>query len=159
MIRYALKCRHGHRFESWFQSARAFDALAAGGHLTCPECGTTEVTKALMAPSVAAEAEAPMPAPSPLPANGAAPAQVPSEPPSTPLPPRVAQAMAKLRAFVEARSDYVGTRFVTEVRQIRDGDAEERPIHGEASPDDVRELLDEGVPLLPLPFRDRRSNN
>jgi len=63
MIRYALKCSEGHVFDSWFQSARAFDALAAAGHLSCAECGSASVEKTLMAPKVVAPADVPVRAP------------------------------------------------------------------------------------------------
>lgn len=149
MIRYALKCPEGHRFESWFQNAGAYDALAAGGRVSCPECGATQVEKCLMTPDVrpkradspGAQAEAPTPA--------------------HPLAPDTAQqkALAELRAKVEAESDYVGASFAREARAIHDGDAPERPIYGEARVDEAVALIEDGVPIAPLPFTPTRKTN
>jgi hypothetical protein len=152
MIRYALRCSAGHAFESWFRSAEAFETLRAGGHVSCPVCGATEVDKALMAPQVrparkaaaVAQAEAPAPeAPGPL---------------AAPQSPREA-ALAELRRRIEERSEYVGLGFAAEARRIHAGDAPERPIHGEARIEEARALLDEGVPVAPLPFLPARKAN
>lgn len=143
MIRYALKCRDGHSFDSWFQSVNAFDALARSGRLECPVCGSAHVEKALMTPRIASEAET---------------TPVPVEPENAPAPP-VDEAIEKLRKVVEAESDYVGRRFATEARAIHDGAQPGRAIHGEADAREVRGLLEDGVPILPLPFRDPRGTN
>lgn len=146
MIQYALKCQDGHGFESWFKSADAFDALAKAGHLSCAVCGSPEVSKAIMAPRVAAPREA---APPP-PAEAKAPApRAPEE--------ALARALSELRRRVEANSDYVGRRFAQEARAMHLGDKPERAIYGEARPEEARQLLEEGVPLLPLPFTPKKK--
>ena len=137
MIRYALSCKDGHAFESWFKSASAYDALAAGGHVACPVCGSVDVAKALMAPAVATTAPAPL-----------------SEP-ANPL----EEAMRALRRQVEENSEYVGMNFATEARRMHTGDAPERAIYGEARPDEAKRLIEDGVPVAPLPFFPARKAN
>jgi hypothetical protein len=135
MIRYSLRCAHGHAFESWFQSAAAFDTLTARQAVTCIECGTAQVEKSLMAPSVATAAQLHQP-------KGDREA-----------------AVAALRRHVEENSDYVGLNFVTEARRMHAGELPERAIHGEARLDEARALLEEGVPVAPLPFLPARKVN
>ena len=138
MIRYTLSCADGHRFDSWFASAEAFDGLSASGHLSCAVCGSDKVEKALMAPSVRADKdEAKLSAP-------ASPAE---------------QALAELRRHVEENSEYVGMSFAKEARAIHDGAAPERPIYGEARAEEARKLIEDGVPVAPLPFRPKSKAN
>lgn len=139
MIRYTLKCAKGHDFDSWFQSAAAFDKLVAAGHLACAICGETGVEKALMAPAVA---------------HGDAPRPDLSAPHSP-----VEAAMAELRRQVEANSEYVGLGFAAEARAMHEGTTPARSIYGEAKPEEARKLLEDGVPVAPLPFLpDRKAN-
>ena len=138
MVRYSLSCADGHHFESWFQSAKAFDDLAARGLVTCAECGSPHVAKALMAPSVATSR--------------------PEAPLSTPRSPREAM-LARIRRHVEENSDYVGLSFAAEARAIHEGTAPERNIWGEAKPEEAKALLEEGIPIAPLPFVPKRSAN
>lgn len=152
MIRYALTCANDHDFESWFQSAGAFDRLAAAGHVACAVCGSTEVTKTLMAPVVrparrAAEKAADR-------AEGAAETR-PLSGPRTPA----EQALAALRRQVEENSDYVGLNFAAEARAMHEGDIPERSIYGEARADEARQLIEDGIPVAPLPFRPARKTN
>lgn len=161
MIRYMLKCSEEHQFESWFRSAEAFETLCEAGQLSCPTCGSSQVFKAMMAPRVSTTRKAESLAPEPeVPA-----ASAPSATQTTPMePPRptaqdVEQAVAKLRAEVEANSDYVGVEFAKEARKIHDGEAPARAIYGEAKLDDAKALLEEGVPVLPLPFTPKRKLN
>ena len=142
MIRYALSCPTGHGFESWFQSAAAFDSLQGAGHLSCPVCGSAEVAKSVMAPSVA-------PGRGEMQRGGEL-----SQPGSE----REA-ALIKLRRHVAENSEYVGMEFVSEARRIHDGDAPERSIYGEARPDEARRLIEDGVPVAPLPFLPQRKVN
>jgi hypothetical protein len=129
MIRYTLQCPDGHRFESWFQNAAACEKLAAVGQLTCPQCGSTDIGKSLMAPPVRpARKGAP---------EAAAPAR--SDAPSD---------LARLKAKIEA-----------EARAIHDGDAPERPIYGEARPAEAMRLIEDGIPVAPLPFMPTRKTN
>ena len=139
MIRYSLRCAKGHEFESWFASAAAFDDLRAAGRLTCIECGTTDVEKAPMAPAVGSKSvDKPDLA---QPAN------------------EIDTKLEALRKEVEANSDYVGLSFAKEARAIHDGDAPERSIYGEARPDEAKKLIEDGVPVAPLPFVPKRKAN
>lgn len=151
MIRYALRCRSGHDFESWFRSAEAYDTLRAAGHVACPECGVSEVEKALMAPQV-------RPARRKAAAAPPAPAEAPAAPLSAPASEREAR-LAALRREIEAKSEYVGMQFAAEARRIHAGDAPERSIHGEARIEEARALVEEGVPVAPLPFLPARKAN
>jgi hypothetical protein len=149
MIRYALACDAAHDFESWFPSGEAYEAQVARGLVACPACGSTRVEKRIMAPAVARtdKARAPVPA-VPTPA-------APAEPqPVAVLGERERELRAMLRALrehVTRTADYVGDRFAEEARAIHYGDEEERSIYGEASAEEVRALLDEGVEIAPLP--------
>jgi hypothetical protein len=138
MIQYALKCVEGHDFDSWFQSAAAYDKLRAAGHVSCAVCGSTEVDKALMAPRVN-QGEA-----APLTGGPRHPAE---------------QALAELKRRVETEADYVGQNFVSEARAMHDGTVPERAIWGEARVDEARALAEDGVPVAPLPFRPTRKSN
>ena len=158
MIRYALNCDKDHGFESWFQSAAAFERLQATGMLACSVCGSTKVEKSLMAPTVrlGRKAQAAVPTPKPKPEPPSAPdATRPLATPSTQL----EIALRALRAEVEANSEYVGADFAAQARAIHDGDAPERAIYGEARGDEARALIEDGVPVAPLPFTPRRKAN
>lgn len=184
MINYSLKCADGHSFDSWFQSAAAFDKLAAAGLVTCSFCGSTKVEKAIMAPRVrtgrkavsaigeperaeAAEAEAAVPQSAAVTGQGAEVTQdspVPVGPGalSTPATERAGQmerALGELRRQVEKNSDYVGNDFASEARAMHLGEAPERAIYGEAKPDEAKALIEEGIPVLPLPFGRTRKTN
>ena len=135
MIRYDLICPADHRFDSWFSTAAGFDTLKAAHQVACPFCGSTVIEKALMAPAVATDRTRPI---------------------STPRDGREA-ALAALREKVEQGSDYVGMNFVAEARAIHAGDAPERSIYGEAKPEEARALIEEGVPVAPLPFMPTRK--
>ncbi len=138
MIRYTLICDQDHQFESWFQSSEAFDALAKAGHLACAVCASTTVSRALMAPSVPAKGNK---------TDLSAPMSDAEE------------SMTKLRKEVEDKSDYVGKNFADEARKMHLGDAPERAIWGETKLDDAKKLIDDGVPVMPLPFVPKRKTN
>ncbi len=148
MIQYALKCADGHDFDSWFQSAEAFDKLAAAGLVQCAVCGGSKVEKAMMTPRVRPGRKAAKPAPE----------QMPDRPLSKPAS-AAEQAIAELRRKIEESSDYVGMNFASEARAIHQGEAPERPIYGEAKMDEARALIEEGVPVAPLPFMPNRKTN
>lgn len=141
MIRYALRCKEGHDFDGWFRSSEGYEALRASRQVACTICGATEVEKALMAPRVAADAP-----PSP------------ARPLSQPRDGREA-ALQKLRDHVEANSDYVGLSFADEARAMHEGRSESRAIHGEARAEDARALIEDGVPIAPLPFTPKQKAN
>ena len=145
MIRYTLKCDKEHSFDSWFASAAAFEALQARGMVSCTICGSTAVEKALMVPAVRPARKAAKP-----PA-----AETPLSAPQTGM----EEAFAAMRQAVEANSDYVGVNFVSEARAMHEGAKPERAIHGEARLDEAKALLDDGIPVMPLPFLPKRSRN
>ncbi|MEQ9259106.1 MAG: DUF1178 family protein [Roseovarius sp.] len=155
MIQFTLKCDKDHRFESWFQSADAYEKLRAAGHVACAVCGSTTVEKALMAPHVqASRKKAKAPERPDAPADTA---QAPG-PLSRPASPAEA-ALAEFRRKIESNSEYVGLNFAREARQIHEGTAPERSIYGEARPEEAARLIEDGVPVTPLPFVPGRKSN
>ncbi|MFZ9950164.1 MAG: DUF1178 family protein [Gemmobacter sp.] len=154
MIRYDLRCRQGHEFDSWFSSSSGFESLRAAGHLSCPICGGTEIDKALMAPALGRAAGAADAA-----AEVAPPHEAPTPEAGAITPAQRAALIAELRARIEASSDYVGLSFATEARRMHEGDIPGRPIHGEAHPDEARQLIEDGIPVAPLPFVPTRRRN
>lgn len=145
MIRYTIACDEGHSFESWFQSADAFDTLSARSLVSCALCGTTKVSKALMAPTVRTTAPQGVPAPTDGP-NGLS---------QTDL----AERLDEMRRHIEENADYVGLSFAAEARAMHDGDVPERAIYGEARLDEARKLIEDGIPVAPLPFLPKRHAN
>jgi hypothetical protein len=158
MIRYALQCEHGHAFESWFQNSAAFDKQAKRNLVTCPICSSAKVEKAIMAPRLsrtdavdpAIVAPAAPAAPLPVPAPAAAAKQ-----PLAIMSPHERELRKKLKELREAitrNADYVGPRFPEQARKIHYGETEQRSIYGEASPDEAKELHEEGIEFHPLPI-------
>jgi len=154
MIHYHLRCEQGHAFESWFQSSSAYEAQEKRKLVSCPSCGSSKVERAIMAPQVVSKKGRESGAPAPV-APVAAPATEVAAPASTPL--LMAQErelrakLKELRDHIVKNADNVGERFPTEARKMHYGDIEHRPIYGEASPDEARSLIDEGVEVTPLP--------
>lgn len=153
MIHYNLRCERGHAFESWFQSSSAYEAQEKRKLVNCPACGSAKVERAIMAPQIVSKKgrESTEPAPAPVPT---ATTEVTS-PVSTPL--LMAQErelrakLKELRDHIVKNADNVGERFPNEARKMHYGDIEHRPIYGEASPDEARALIEEGVEVTPLP--------
>lgn len=151
MIRYALICDAAHEFESWFASSASFDEQAKRGFVTCPVCNSAKVERAVMAPNVARTdlgPKAPQPAVEASAPVAAAPAPVAliSEKEKA-----FREMVAALHQHVSENAEHVGQRFADEALKIHHGEAEERAIYGEATPDDARMLHEEGVEFLPLP--------
>ena len=134
MIVFDLKCGHGHVFEAWFGSSEDYQGQLARGLVSCPLCGAQDIQKAVMAPAVAAKGNQRQMRPS---AAGSETADM-------------AKLLAAQRAL-EAQSDWVGPHFATEARARHEAGTT-RPVHGEASLAEVKSLLDDGVPVVPLPF-------
>lgn len=132
MIKYQLRCESGHEFEGWFRNSADFEAQAADGLLECPACASKQIEKAIMAPSVTTGVRS----------RGDRLGEM-----------RVAMIDAARRArdYVERNFDYVGERFPEEARQIHYGEKESRGIYGEATNKEVKELIEEGVSVAPLP--------
>ena len=155
MIRYSLVCDKGHEFESWFADSAAYDKQAKRKLVSCPACGSVKVEKALMTPRVSASkkrrAAAPMPAETPAPEAAA---------PETPAPvammsPQESELRAKLKELREhltKNSDNVGAKFPEEARKMHYGETEHRSIYGVASPDEAKDLAEEGIEFHPLPM-------
>jgi len=154
MILYRLKCKKGHEFEAWFANSGAFDVQQKRGLLSCPECATNKVGKALMTPRVAKPAT---PRPAKKVAEGEA---APRRPDTQRLAAHgeLATAMRKLRADVEANSEYVGARFCEEARKIHYEEAPARGIHGEATAEEAKALREEGIEFFPLPLLPEERN-
>jgi hypothetical protein len=154
MIRYRLKCDRRHEFEGWFANSGTFDKQAKRGQITCPRCGSAKVQKALMAPSIA---------------KGGKRKRVQKAPEQSPEPAGVethrlaahgelATAMRKLRAEIEAKSEYVGPRFPEEARKIHYEETPARGIHGEATSEEAQALAEEGIEFFPLPVLPEDQN-
>lgn len=147
MIRYALRCADAHEFESWFRDSGSFDELSGRGLVVCPACGSSKVDKALMAPAVkTSRSQA-----KPIPADEA-PTSVPA---ALPAPDdrgaKLRALMRELRSHIIDNSKDVGAEFAVEARKIHDGLSEKAAIHGVASQDEVRSLLEDGIEVAPLP--------
>ncbi|MHC2254682.1 hypothetical protein ACVILK_004374 [Bradyrhizobium embrapense] len=149
MIRYTLRCERGHQFESWFQSSAAYESQERRHLIDCPSCGSDKIERAIMAPRVVSKKGR-----EPAPKAPAAPVETtPNE--STSL--MMAQErelrskLKELRDHIVRNADNVGDRFPNEARKMHYGDIEHRPIYGEASPEEARALIDEGVEVSPLP--------
>ena len=149
MIRYSLRCESDHTFESWFQSSSAFESQVKRKLVSCPICGSAEVDRAIMAPRIVSR-------------KGRE--SAPQAPAPTPEAPAVAQTslmmaqerelrtkLKELRDHIIKNADNVGERFPNEARKMHYGEIEHRPIYGEASPDEARALVEEGVEVSPLP--------
>jgi len=138
MIKYALACEHGHPFEGWFSVSADYDDQRGRDAIECPYCGSHAITKQIMSPAIAGTK-----------------AQTRGEPGGIEATPQVRavmmEAMGKVRAHVEENFDYMGDSFASEARAIHEGRSEERGIYGEATPTEVKSLVEDGVPVAPLP--------
>jgi hypothetical protein len=158
MIRYALQCEHGHAFESWFPNSAAYDKQAKRNLVACPVCGSAKVEKAIMAPRLAhpeavEPATVPQPAMPPMPAPSSTPG--PAKQPVAIMSPHeheLRKKLKELREHITKNADYVGPRFPEQARKIHYGEIEHRSIYGEASPDEAKELHEEGIEFHPLPI-------
>ncbi|MFN3622566.1 MAG: DUF1178 family protein [Hyphomicrobium sp.] len=129
MIKYRLQCADGHEFEGWFASSASYDAQAADGHITCPECNSRDVGKSIMAPNVALKVRS---------LDDDAPA-------------RYRNLVREVTRALVSGSEDVGDRFPEEARKIHYREVEQRAIRGTASPDEARALVEEGVEIMALP--------
>lgn len=155
MIRYTLVCKDGHNFESWFADSATFDKQAKRGLVTCPQCGSAKVEKAIMAPRLSTTAkkrrtsiEAPATATD-------APAAAPAPAPVAMISPQEQEIRAKLkelRDHLTKNADNVGPKFPEEARKMHYGEIEHRSIYGVASPEEAKELSEEGIEFHPLPM-------
>lgn len=137
MIKYKLNCQSKHEFEAWFPSINAFDEQKSTGLVECPFCGDKNIEKAIMAPNI----KKPTPAAPNI-----------DNMPNSPI---ISDDLKKLykgwREHIAKNFDYVGDKFADEARAIHLGESEERPIYGNSTNEEVRELIEEGVPIAPIP--------
>jgi len=133
MIRYALTCEHEHEFEGWFSSSSDFDDQQGRGLIECPMCASKMVRKQIMAPAVTGTKK------------------TVREMPPAKMQAMMMEAAGRIRRHVEENFDDVGDAFASEARAIHEGRAEDRGIYGQATPKEVRELVEDGVPVAPLP--------
>ncbi len=143
MIRYSLACPSGHDFEAWFASSEAFEVQQKKDRIACPVCGSTAVGKALMAPSVSTSRKKD---------SVRLAANVPDQQQE------MAAVLRKLRQHLTENADYVGPKFAEEARRIHYDEAEKRGIYGEASPEEARALVEEGIEFSPLPMLPEEHN-
>lgn len=133
MIKYALACDHGHAFEGWFSNSADYDDQAARGLLACPMCGSQSVDKQIMAPTVTGTKAQKGVDPTPQ------------------MQAMMMEALGEIRRHVEENFEDVGDAFAQEARAIHEGTSEERGIYGQATPAEVRDLIEDGVKVAPLP--------
>lgn len=169
MINYRLRCQNQHGFEGWFRSSADFDSQSNSGLLSCPICGDTNIVKAIMSPAVARR-DRDLPAPSVIEDKGDAkpetspaatgsqdvepPSSVVAKPSNTPVDQRTArmwQLMRQVQQHVESQFENVGKQFTEEVRKMHVGETEHRDVYGEATLQDAKDLIEEGIDILPLP--------
>lgn len=144
MIRYTLRCTRDHRFESWFASSNACDQQIKRHLIECPQCGSTDVEKAIMAPRIAGKRKAAKAPPAPATNDVAAPLVSAADQ-------TLQTKFRELHEYVANHAENVGAKFAEEARKIHYGESEERAIYGEAKADDARALIEEGIDILPLP--------
>jgi len=138
MIKYALGCAEGHEFESWFPDSAAYEKLRKRGLVACPECGSTEVDKAIMAPAVVGVERALV--------------EKPAENLADDKRRQAREMFTRLRREIEANTVDVGARFPEVARAIHQGDEPERAIRGQASFAEAKALVEEGVGVMPMPI-------
>ncbi|MEQ8745850.1 DUF1178 family protein [Pyruvatibacter sp.] len=143
MIRFNLTCARGHAFDAWFASGDAYDTQRAAGQLECVVCGTSKVEKSLMAPAISRKGNT-------VPAGDGGEALKAAR--------ELAAFMDKVRSHVEANAEYVGDNFAAEARAIHNKESEMREIYGEATLEEARDLIEEGVAVAPIPGKRRKQH-
>ena len=164
MIRYALSCDKGHGFESWFPDSSAFDGQVRRKLVACPVCNSTRISKAIMAPNIARKDRESGPDSDDSPQDTASlPVAAPVSAPSAPA--LLSEEALAVRAMLKAvhrhvveNADNVGKDFADEALKIHHGEADERPIYGQATPEDAQMLEEEGVPFNLLPMLPDEQN-
>ncbi len=151
MIRYALACDKRHEFEIWFKNSADYDHQRKRGLVACPACGSVKIEKMIMAPALGRSSKS---KPLPRPAEPATPAAPEATSPVAMMSPQeheFRKKLKELREHLTKNADNVGTKFPEEARKMHYGEIEHRSIYGEASPQDAKELHDEGIEFHPLP--------
>ena len=151
MIRYTLRCERDHTFESWFQDSAAYDSQAKRKLVSCPVCDSVKIEKAIMAPRIVSKKGREK---APVPVEAPAPVETPATESTSLMMAQERELRAKikeLRDHIVKNADNVGEKFPNEARKMHYGEIEHRPIYGEASPEEAKSLIDEGVEVSPLP--------
>ncbi len=139
MIKYQLICCQGHEFQAWFRCSNTFDVQSAAHQIECPHCGSVEVLKSVMSPKVTRLRDVKR-------VEGDC---QPSE--THALEAEITEVLRSFRAEVESRSEYVGKNFAEKARGMHFDDKPKRDIWGEATVDEVRDLIDDEIEFGPLP--------
>ena len=142
MIKYNLKCSNNHEFESWFSDSNEFEKLDKKKLLECIYCSSKKISKSIMAPMVSVVKE--------------------KNNDIKNLKKLLSQEKDKLlnlRNYIEKNFEYVGENFTEEAKKIKYGESEDRPIYGEATIKETKELIDEEINVTPLPFQPNKKNN
>lgn len=152
MIHYTLRCQAEHKFEGWFKDSAAFDEQARHGLVSCPECGNSTVTRALMAPSIPRKGRT-------MTTEVATTAEPPvAEKTAVDVPDQMRAALQRIRAEIERTSDYVGPDFADEARRIHHGTSDKRNIYGESTEAQAEALADEGIAVARIPWVPRADS-
>ncbi len=141
MIRYDLMCDQGHEFDGWFSNSETFDKQAKRGFVECTVCGSSRVQKQLMRPNLGKKSNQ----------KTEAPAQKMVAGPVDPKLQAMMQMVREYRKQVTENAENVGDKFADEARKIHYGETEERGIFGNATADQARDLIEEGIAVHPLP--------
>jgi hypothetical protein len=153
LIKYTLVCDKGHEFESWFADSAAYDKQRKRKLVACPACDSVKIDKAIMAPRVAAKGgKRPAPVETPTPVAEQAPAGPPA--PVAMISPQEMEFRSKLkelRDHLVKNAENVGGKFSEEARKMHYGEIEHRSIYGVATPQEAKDLLEEGIECHPLP--------
>jgi hypothetical protein len=152
MIRYTLVCDSAHQFESWFADSSAYDKQSKRSLVACPQCGSTKVEKAIMAPRLATSKRRKAPPEIPAPAVAAPAADTTPVAMLSPQERELRSKLKELRDHLTKNADNVGQKFPEQARKMHYGEMEHRSIYGQASPDEARDLAEEGIEFHPLPI-------
>jgi hypothetical protein len=155
MIHYQLRCGEAHGFDGWFKDSASFEKQASRGLIECPECGGTDIERALMAPALTKRTAAAVPAEVPqadAPVQPEAPAEAQQKVATGRLPAQMVAALQRMRAEVEKNCDYVGPDFADQARAMHRGEAEPKGIYGETSEEQAESLAEEGISVARIPW-------
>lgn len=151
MIHYQLRCGLAHEFDGWFKDSASFEKQAKGGLVECPECGGTDVERALMAPALAKREALPVAVETPSPAPPA-PLAAPEKAATGRLPAQMLAVLQRMRAEVEKNCDYVGPDFADQARAMHRGEVEPKGIYGETTDEQAESLAEEGITVSKIPW-------
>ena len=147
MIHYQLQCGQSHGFDGWFKDSASFEKQAKRGLIECPECGGTDVERALMAPALTRREALPVPV-----ATAEPPAPAAEKSAAVRLPAQMMAVLQKIRAEIEKNCDYVGPDFADQARAMHRGEVEAKPIYGETSDEQAESLAEEGIEVAKVPW-------